>query len=356
MKQFVTLLVREISEWRLLLIIVGTLFVLGLVGATVGLNRVAEEMADEHANIKMGIDLHDEDEDWEADEKESWKDSMEEDDWEFEEDDWEFADDEWLSWREFKNYGLPAPYLIKGREEVVLYAWTYMLRGGITAINLSLVFLALFYLVDALYKERSDRSTFFYRSFPVSDATLLSSKLVIGTVGFLGLSFMLGMIWVMFLQIAFPGEFSDVLEPAGFSHSQIAMLDLFGDWFAFHLLQLLWLLPYALYLLLISALVRSRPLLVALGIPLLLALLLRYFVGDLEQLAWLLSNLGALGQVMLAQWHGGSPLDIDPGETLELFGGFGRYIFHPRTAISLLVSAGLAVGTWMAYRRNFSTS
>lgn len=356
MKQFMTLLVREVSEWRFLLIIVGILYVLGLGGATYGLHKVAGEMADEHANIKMGKDLEDDEEAWDAGEDESWKDSMEEDDWEFEEDDWEFEDDKWLSPREIMNFGLSAPYLIKGRESMVLFVWTYMLRGGITAINLSLIFLALFYLVDALYKERSDRSTFFYRSFPVSDTTLLLSKLATGTIGFLMLSYVLGMIWVMYFQIVIPGEFSGIMEPAGFSHSQIAMLDLFGDWFAFHLLQLLWLLPYALYLLLISALVRSRPLLVAFGIPLLLALLLRYFIGDLQPLVWLLSNLGALGQVMVAQWHGGAPMDIDPGETLELFGGFGRYIFHPRTVISLVISAGLAVGTWLAYRRNFSTS
>jgi hypothetical protein len=342
MKQFATLLLREVAEWRLLLIVVGILYVLGLAGSAVGINRLANELVKESAEIKLNVHLDRDDSVWD------------EDDWA--EDDWEYDDDEWLSPRDFMNFGWPAHVLLKGREGLLLYVWAHMLRGGLTAINLSLVFLALFYLVDSLYKERADRSTFFYRSLPVSDNALLFSKLVVGTTGFLLLSYLLGVIWVLFSRLVFPAEFSHLLEGNGLSLSQMALLDLVGDWFAFHLLQFLWLLPYALYLMFISAIVRSRPLLIALGAPFLLALLLRYSIGTVEPLAVLLSNLHALGAVLLGEWRGGPPQALRPGETLELFGGFGAYILSARTFISILAAAGLAVGTRLAYRRNFSTS
>lgn len=342
MRQFATLLLREVAEWRLLLIVVGTLYVLGLVGSAVGINRLANEMVNESAEIKMNVHF---DEDQSA---------VDEDDWA--EDDWEYEDDEWLSPRDFMNFGWPAHYLQEGREGLLLYVWAHMLRGGLLAINLALVLLVLFYLVDSLYKERSDRSTFFYRSLPVSDNTLLLSKLMAGTAGFLLLSYLLGVIWVLFSQLVFPAEFSRLLEGNEFSLSQMALWDLIGDWFVFHLLQFLWLLPYALYLMFISAIVRSRPLLIALGVPFLLALLLRYSIGTVAPLAVLLSNLDALGDVLLGEWRGGPPQALRPGESLELFGGFGAYIFHVRTLISILAAAGLALGTRMAYRRNFSTS
>ncbi len=170
------------------------------------------------------------------------------------------------------------------------------------------------------------------------------------------MSYLLGVVWVLFSQLVFPSEFSHLLEGSGFSLSQMALGDLVGDWFVFHLLQSLWLLPYALYLMFISAIVRSRPLLIALGAPFLLALLLRYSIGTVEPLAILLSNLDALGEVLLGEWRGGPPQALRPGETVELFGGFGVYIFHARTFISILAAAGLALATRLAYRRNFATS
>lgn len=349
MRQFATLLLREVAEWRLLLIVVGVLFVLGLAGSAVGINRLAREVMKESTEVKVKLHRdHDNqavDEEDQAGDHDVWAD-----------DDWEFEDDEWLSPREFMNFGWPAHYFLKGREGLLLYGWAHMLRGALAAINLSLIFLALFYLVDSLYKERSDRSTLFYRSLPVSDNILLLSKLTVGTAGFLMLSYLLGVVWVLFSQLVFPAEFSRLLEGNGFSLSQLALWDLVGDWFVFHLLQFLWMLPYALYLLFISAIVRSRPLLIALGAPFLLALLLRYSIGTVEPIAALLSNFDALGDVLMGEWRGGPPQAIHPGETVELFGGFGTYIFQLRTLISILAAAGLAIGTRLAYRRNFSTS
>ncbi|MCH8838568.1 MAG: hypothetical protein IIA60_12350 [Candidatus Marinimicrobia bacterium] len=57
MRQFATLLLREVAEWRLLLIVVGVLFVLGLAGSAVGINRLAREVMKESTEIQVKLQV-----------------------------------------------------------------------------------------------------------------------------------------------------------------------------------------------------------------------------------------------------------------------------------------------------------
>ena len=321
MRSYLSLLVREWREWRTVMIVVSILYVLGLAGSALMLYKGSDALihGDIHTNWARG-------------------------EWDFDVDD---EDLEWLS---------PKEMVSAKRSQTLLFGWTHMLRAGVSFINLALLALALFYLADAVYKERADGSTFFYRGLPVGDLSILSSKLLVGTVGFLAVSFTLGVIWVLFAQLTFPGSLANVLAAAGLSPSQVATTDLIGDWAVFHILQLAWLLPFAAYFLFVSTVTRSRPLLIGVGVPLLLGILWRFLAGDNALLREITANLGVIGDTLKTEWLGAKGPEITPGEPIELFGSFSSYILSLRTVISLLVTGGFFGLTFFAYRRNLPVS
>ncbi|UCH09737.1 MAG: hypothetical protein JSU61_11020, partial [Fidelibacterota bacterium] len=257
-------------------------------------------------------------------------------------------DPEWLT---------PKEWTTVSKSQALLFGWSHMLRVGASFINVALLVLALFYLVDAVYKERSDGSTFFYRGLPVPDVCILSSKLAAGMVGFLGISFLLGVIWIFFAQITFPVRIGDLLEGAGLSAYQISSMDFIRDWLVFHVLQLAWLLPFAVYFLLVSTATRSRPLLVGVGLPLLLGILWRFLVGDNAFLRELTANFSLIGDALQEEWLGTEgPHYVTTGESIELFGSFSGYLLSLRTVVSVLIAGGLFGLTTFTYRKNMPVS
>ncbi|MCK4578170.1 MAG: hypothetical protein KAU50_05225 [Candidatus Marinimicrobia bacterium] len=341
MKQFMTLLIREVREWQTAIIIILSLSVLAMVGSSFALHKGARVLEDEGVTIRYG----DDDDDDDYDEDSVYFGDID-----------DLDDEEWLSPKEWMHYGLDPFYLHKSNPHLVLFLWSHFLRSSISMLNAGLLLLALFYLADALYKERADRSTYFYRSQPVTDTALIGSKLLVGTAGIALLSWLLSLVWVAYAQATFPAEIEAMLTATGRSVAQIAVLDLMGDWFVFQLVQTIWLLPYALYLLLVSAAARSRPLLVAIAIPVLLVVLLRLLGGNAAIVALLFDNIPAVGDMLFEQWQGRIGDFAAPGKTLELFNSFSGYIISPRTLWSLAASAVLVVATWFAYRRNFVPS
>ncbi len=321
MRAYLSLFKREFLEWRMVMIVVGGLYVLGLAGSAITLYKSSDTL------LRGDIHMH-----WDRGKSEI---------------DDEDDDSGWLSPREMG---------LAGRSWVVLFGWTHMLRAGVSFINLALLVLALFYLADVVYKERADGSTFFYRGLPVGDLSILSSKLFAGTVGFLAVSFTLGVIWVLFAQLTFPGSLAEMIADAGLSPTQVASMDLIGDWAVFHVLQLAWLLPFATYFLFVSTVTPSRPLLIGVGAPLLLGLLWRFLVGDNALLREITANFGVIGEILKSEWLGAKGPEIAPGESIELFGSFSSYILSLRTVVSLLVAGGFFGLTFFAYRRNLPVS
>jgi ABC-type transport system involved in multi-copper enzyme maturation permease subunit len=321
MKSFFTLLIREWREWRTVILVVSILYVIGLIGYTVAIYKGSHALEDEDFRTEWF------DEDWQQD----------------------FEEDEpgWFS---------PEEFMDAGKSDMLFYGWTHMLRVGITFIAISLLVLSLFYLVDAVFKERSDGTTFFYRGLPVTDWALLSSKLLVGTVGFLALSFVMGAVLVYYVQITSPAEFSRLLQESSLSPFQIASMDLLRDWSVFHILSLLLLLPYATYFLLVSTVTRSRPLLIGIGVPLLLGILWRLLAGDNAFLREITSNIHALGDALGQEWLGKDGPYAVAGESVELFGSFVNYLFTVRTLVSILISGIFFSLTYYTYRRNLPVS
>lgn len=340
MRPFVTLLVREWQEWRMVMAVVAAIYVLGLVVSAVALQKGSNAFLSGRGHIDMHYDRD-----------LSNGDEFDEDPFLDEED-----DSEWVSPKEMGFFSMVEIFRFSGRADLILFGWTHMLRGGVSFINLSFMVLALFYLADAVFNERADGSTYFYRSLPVGDGALLAAKLLVGTVGFMGLSFILGVGSVLFAQLTFPDGLAEYIAADGYAAGQVAILDLFSDWTVFHVLQLLWLLPFATYLLFVSTVTRSRPLLVAIAVPLLVGILWRYLMGNNAFLREITTNLMVLGDVLGNEWLGHRGPEIEPGATIELFGSFTSYIFSLRTVVSLMVAGGFFAGTFFTYRKNLAAS
>lgn len=237
----------------------------------------------------------------------------------------------------------------------ILEFWAHFLRTLLVAVNFLIIILAVFYLTDAVFKERSDSSTFYYRSLPVSDSTVMLSKLTFGTVGILLLSYVLSILLVLYVHLMVPRQANAILLANGLSLSQFRYIDLIGDWAEFHFLQLLWLGPFAVYFLLVSTLVKNRPLLTGIGVIVLLALAWRYFLGPLGIPNPITGNFSVFNQVVQDQWLS-VPDTISSRSTIELFGSFVPYIFSLRSLISLLVAGGLGWVTLFVYKKNIEVS
>ncbi len=320
MKTYLSLLKREFLEWRTVFIVLAAVYALGLVGASVGVNKLSTEVFRD-GEVQFGWD------------EQEWRD--------------EEQLKEWLSPEETTDVV---------RSKMLLFGWSHLLRVGVTMISLVLMVVAVFYLTDAVYGERSDGSTFFYRSLPVGDVNVLASKLTTGIAGFLMLSFLGGIIWVLFARLTFPGGPAGVLKEMGYSPGQLGIFDFMGDWVIFHFLLLLWLLPYASYFLFVSTVTRSRPLLVGVGAPLLLGLLWLWIGRDDGLLALFTSNLSAVSGVLKEEWMGTAGPKFFAGESIELFSSFSGYILSIRTVLSLLVAGGFFGLTFFSYRRNLPVS
>lgn len=133
---------------------------------------------------------------------------------------------------------------------------------------ITLWFVVLFYLLSALYEERKDRSVLFWKSMPVSDLATVGSKLICAAVVapliYLAFIWLVDVVLLLTASLAMLGSGVSVFE-ALWGPSNLLL-----HWFsllAVAMLQTLWCLPFFGWILLVSATVRSAPLLWVIGIP-----------------------------------------------------------------------------------------
>jgi ABC-2 type transport system permease protein len=167
-------------------------------------------------------------------------------------------------------------------------------RFGLLQLGIGLPFYAaaalivIAYLLDCLYAERRDRSILFWKSLPVSDASVVLSKLFVALIA---------TPLLFYATAAITSLCIDVLLSYN-SRGTESMLAALGEWTATEWLRtqgiilyatfatVLWYAPYAAYLLWVSAWAKRSVLAWAVMPPLLLALLERLFfstsyLGDL---------------------------------------------------------------------------
>ncbi len=165
-----------------------------------------------------------------------------------------------------------------------------------------------FFCLGALHDERKDRSVLFWKSLPVSDAETVLSKvaMAIGVAPLIALAAASATAIVTALlicsasAIAGVNIFAEVLsDPATYLAplQLVAMLPIYA----------LWALPAIGWLLMVSAWARSKPLLWAIGVPLLTGALLSWANGMFRfdwNMAWFWKNIVGrlLGSILPGAW------------------------------------------------------
>jgi hypothetical protein len=226
------------------------------------------------------------------------------------------------------------------------------LRLGMQGIFIFVLFLSLFYFSDAIYKERADASTLFYRSLPVSDHHILGSKIAAGLIGVIGLTFFLSIEYLLFVRLAITvwGEPVNTMIAAVFK--QISYVGLMWDWFSYLIYAAIRMGPLALFLMLVGTYVKGRPLLIGIGGPILAAI----SWSIIFQSAALFKVIGkffwGFNLVIIDSWKNA----IDGiGDGSIPYANPWDYIFNLETLGALMASGLLYYALWFVYRKNIPT-
>lgn len=128
-------------------------------------------------------------------------------------------------------------------------------------------FVVFFYCLGSLFDERKDRSILFWKSLPTSDASTVLSKVLTATLVAPLITFVITTVTVIILlllgaiAVANSGQSAASFLPSDFAMLPIKTLVNLP-------LQMLWAIVTVGWLMMISSVVRSKPFLLAVGIPL----------------------------------------------------------------------------------------
>jgi len=148
-------------------------------------------------------------------------------------------------------------------------AFTLMIWAHTVPQYLVMLIVATFYLLDCLYSERKDRSILFWKSLPVSDATTVLSKFLVGLVVLPLLVYVLAMLsGVLFEAIWSMRVSGGSLPDLAVGWNTVAWLKVQGLMLYGLVVSILWFAPVAALVVLISAWARKNPFLWALLPPL----------------------------------------------------------------------------------------
>ncbi|MCF7824465.1 MAG: hypothetical protein K9N35_09885 [Candidatus Marinimicrobia bacterium] len=226
------------------------------------------------------------------------------------------------------------------------------LRFGMQGIFLFVLFLSLFYFSDAIYKERADNSTLFYRSLPISDHYLLGSKIGAGLIGVIGLTLFLSLEYLLFLRIAVLVWGAPLNTMAAAVFSRISYVSLLWDWFSYLIYAAIRMAPLALFLMLVGTYVKGRPLLIGIGGPILLSISWAIIFKSGALFVTIGKFFWGFNLALIEQWgikdHGLN------GDALQ-YGNPWDYIFNLDTLLAIVVSALLYYALWQVYRKNIPT-
>lgn len=196
-----------------------------------------------------------------------------------------------------------------------------------------------FYLLDALYAERKDRSILFWKSLPVSDAATVLSKAVTALIAV--------PLWVWLLSMV-TGLLTFVVVALKVAGTPVAPLGNFhfGVWIVLQLtllqnlvLAALWYAPLAAWLLLVSVWAKRAPFLWAVLPPALLALFEQISFGTSQVFHFIGYRVTGFFEAM------GPNLQIegDAADTASVLQSI-REAYEGMSAASLLASPDLYLG------------
>jgi ABC-2 type transport system permease protein len=155
------------------------------------------------------------------------------------------------------SFGSPDNIFGDARNRLSLF--TLILWGQTVPQYLVMTIVVSFYLMDCLYLERKDRSILFWKSLPVSDATTVISKLLVGLVVVpLGV-YLTAMVAGILFQIIWGLRAAyGSLPNISVAWNTVAWLKVQGLMLYGLIFSMLWFAPLAASLLLVSAWVRKN--------------------------------------------------------------------------------------------------
>jgi ABC-2 type transport system permease protein len=211
-----------------------------------------------------------------------------------------------------------------------------------------LAVVAFFYCLSALHDDRRDRSILFWKSLPLSDRDTVLSKvitaLLVAPLATIAIGVATSLVLLVFGMVSAAGKginlFAPVLSEPNLYLSPLYLL-------AFLPLYIVWALPTVGWLLLVSSWARSKVFLWAVGTPLVVVLVMKWFnviVGHVSDrvfdVDWFVSEVVArgLGGLVPGIWM--SQADINAIN--------GQYGLEPSTLLGLSYSTLASPGTWVA--------
>lgn len=245
------------------------------------------------------------------------------------------GDEFWFGWNS------DAPHVssvhVDPRKLEKIYAGTIIGFAVVQLLTLGIV--VFFYLLDSLLAERKDRSILFWKSLPISDSEVVSSKLITALVlapiyvlfiiAFTQLAF--GVVWYLRGAVGLPGELLMPWDAGVWLQVQAAVAALVPA-------VVLWYLPLAGYLLLVSVWARKNAFLWAVLPPAGILLIESLLTDSLRFGEFLARRFVGVFQVM--DLHGSG----DAGPTLGVFVQHVAYVFtHYETWLGVLAAAGFII-------------
>ncbi|NQU66532.1 MAG: hypothetical protein HQ510_01185 [Candidatus Marinimicrobia bacterium] len=250
---------------------------------------------------------------------------------------------------QFENWKFAEP----GVKAVVVYGMS--LVSGIQLLQVLLLFIGLFYFADSLYNERMNFSTLFIRSQPVSDHMVIGSKIAGGFLGIMGVSLVMSLVFLTFTNLTLwilGSDFGDLV----FSITRkVKLFDLYTDMIIFQFVALIWLSPFILFLMWVSASVKKRPLIIGLGAPILAAISLFILFGNADMIKQLFLITNSIKEMLLEQFMVHPKWEALPAK-VEIFNSFWGYLATPRTVVSIVLASGFYALSLFSYRKNIPVS
>ena len=223
-------------------------------------------------------------------------------------------------------------------------------------ILLALSVCIFFFCLGALFDERKDRSVLFWKSLPVSDRATVLSKVAmalgvgpaIAVVISAITAILAGLLICIAAAAAGVNIFDEVLSNAGTYLAPVQMAALAP-------IYALWALPTIGWLLMVSAWSRTKPLLWAIGVPLLTATLLSWINRMFQfswDMGWFWKNMigRLLASVVPGSWLGETAQSLPSEDTVRASSAMSDLLTHSWQLLGgANIWIGVALGVAMIY-------
>ena len=223
----------------------------------------------------------------------------------------------------------------------MIYAFTLMMLTSVQLLALLIV--VFFYLLDTLLAERKDRSILFWKSLPVSDAEVVTSKVLTAAVAapifVLLLSAVLQVLFGLVVWARFHGSVVGAVMPV-FDAGVWLQVQAASWLMAFT--AIVWYLPLLGYLLLVSVWARRNAFLWAV-LPVVSLLIIEAMLNQSHEFADFMGRRFA-GHIQLMDLGSNGFNDRDMPGVGEVLEAVSRVFASPETWLGVLAAAAMIFG------------